>query len=108
MQNRDAEETETILSGYESVAEFFDAPIIHIGRAWDYFYTLHSESPPFSLYLDESNPTDEGKALIAYVLYAYLTGESPQLTLTFGLDSEVAALLQTVAWDSYLTYAPQP
>ena len=108
LQNRDAEETETILSGYESVAEFFDAPIIHIGRAWDYFYTLHSESPPFSLYLDESNPTDEGKALIAYVLYAYLTGESPQLTLTFGLDSEVAALLQTVAWDSYLTYAPQP
>ena len=107
LQDRNIEETESFLSAYESAAEFFEAPIIHIGRAWDYFYTLHSEEPPFSLYLDEANPTEEGKALIAYVVYAYVTGESPLLTTTLGLDGDDALLLQNTAWDSYQMYGLQ-
>ena len=107
LQDRNIEETESFLSAYESAAEFFEAPIIHIGRAWDYFYTLHSEEPPFSLYLDEANPTEEGKALIAYVVYAYVTGESPLLTTTLGLDGDDALLLQNTAWDSYQLYGLQ-
>ena len=101
-QERDPVQTEAILSGYDRVAGDFDAPIIHIGRAWDYFYTSHHENPPFSLYLDYAHPTDEGKALIAYVLYSYLTGESPQGLYSFLLSENDARLLQTVAWDSYL------
>ena len=107
LESRSIEETESILSAYETVANFFDAPIIHIGRAWDYFYTLHSEEPPFSLYLDEANPSEEGKALVAYVVYAYVTGESPLLAPTLGLDAEDALLLQNVAWDSYQLYGLQ-
>ena len=107
LQDRNIEETESFLSAYESAAEFFEAPIIHIGRAWDYFYTLHNEEPPFSLYLDEANPTEEGKALIAYVVYAYVTGESPLLTTTLGLDGDDALLLQNTAWDSYQLYGLQ-
>ena len=101
LQDREPVKTEAIMSGYEDIANFFNAPIVHIGRAWDYFYTLHSESPPFSLYVDYAHPTQHGKALISYVLYAYLTGESPLGTPTLTLNADDAQLLQTVAWDSY-------
>jgi len=101
-QERDPIQTEDILSGYDRVADDFNAPLIHIGRAWDYFYTSHNENPPFSLYLDYAHPTEEGKALIAYVLYAYLTGESPIGLYSFLLSEDNALLLQTTAWDSYL------
>ena len=101
-QHRDPVQTEDILSGYDRVADDFNAPLIHIGRAWDYFYTSHSDNPPFSLYLDYAHATDEGKALIAYVLYAYLTGESPVGLHSFLLSDANAQLLQSTAWTSYL------
>jgi len=102
-QQRDPIQTENILSGYDRVADDFNAPIFHIGRAWDYFYTSHNENPPFSLYLDYAHATDEGKALIAYVLYAYLTDQSPIGLTSFLLSDEKAQLLQNTAWTSYLS-----
>ena len=100
-QHRDPIQTDEILSGYENIANDFNAPIVHIGRAWDYFYTSHNENPPFSLYLDYAHPTNEGKALIAYVLYAYLTHESPVGLSYFQLSEYNAQLLQSLAWESY-------
>ena len=100
-QHRDPIQTDEILSGYENIANHFNAPIVHIGRAWDYFYTSHNENPPFSLYLDYAHPTNEGKALIAYVLYAYLTRETPVGLSYFQLSEYNAQLLQSLAWESY-------
>jgi len=104
LQDRDPVHTAGILNGYEEIAGYFDAPIVHIGRAWEHFYTQHNESPPFSLHFDYAHPTQEGKALISYVLYAYLTGKTPVDTPILGLDADDALLLQTIAWESHQAY----
>ena len=104
LRDREPVATEDLLLAYEGIAAQFNAPIVRVGRAWDYFYTLHSENPPFSLYADAEHPTQEGMALISYVLYAYLTGDSPIDTPRLGLSADNALLLQTVAWDSYQAY----
>lgn len=100
-QNREVALTEEILFGYENLAAEFDAPIAHIGRAWDYFYTSNNESPPFSLYRDYAHSTPQGKALIAFVLYAYLTGASPVNLSSLSLADEEALELQEIAWLTY-------
>jgi|GEM_PF-4667220 len=96
-QNRNPVIAENILSRYEYVADEFDAPIVHIGRAWDYFYISHKESPPFSLFTDYAHATDQGKSLISFVLYAYLTGNSPIRMDNLSLSEDQAVELQTVA-----------
>ncbi len=100
-QNREVALTDEILFGYENLAAEFNAPIAHIGRAWDYFYTSNNESPPFSLYRDYAHSTPQGKALIAFVLYAYLTGESPVNLSSLSLADEEALELQEIAWLTY-------
>ncbi len=102
-QNRDVALTDEILLGYENLAAVFDAPVVHIGRAWDHFYTSYNDAPPFSLYLDYAHATPHGKAMIAYVLYAYLTGESPVNLPTLSLPADEALELQSVAWHIYQT-----
>jgi len=105
-QNRNPVIAENILSRYEYVADEFDAPIVHIGRAWDYFYISHKESPPFSLFTDYAHATDQGKSLISFVLYAYLTGNSPIRMDNLSLSEDQAVELQTVAWATYNANAP--
>ena len=100
-QNRDSVITENILSRYEFIAQEFNAPIIHIGRAWDYFYTSNDESPSFQLFKDYAHATEQGKSLIAYTLYAYLTGESPINLSDLSLDDQDASEIQTFAWATY-------
>ena len=75
-----------------------------IGHAWDFFYTSNNESPPFSLFVDYAHATPQGKSLIAFVLFAYLTGETPVYLSSLGLDDDEALQLQTIAWDTYLAY----
>ena len=93
--------TDDILTRYEIIGNYFSAPVIHIGRAWDYFYTSYSESPPFSLFSDSVHANDYGQSLITYVLYAYLTGESPVYLSSLSLNDDDALILQTFAWDIY-------
>lgn len=104
-QNRDIVITENILSRYELIAQDFNAPIIHIGRAWDYFYTSNDESPPFQLFKDYAHATEQGKSLIAYTLYAYLTGESPINLSGLSLDDQDASPIQTIAWATYKAHS---
>lgn len=100
-QERNPVVTESILSGYEDIANEFGAPVIAIGRAWDYFYTSYNESPPFELFHDYAHATDHGKNLIAFVLYAYLTGQSPVYLSSLSISDDDAFILQTIAWDTY-------
>ncbi len=100
-QNRDPAKIENILTRYEFVADEFEAPIVHIGRAWDYFYISNNESPPFELFLDYAHATKQGKRMIAYTLYAYLTGSSPINLSNLSLSAEEATQLQTIAWGTY-------
>jgi len=100
-QERDPVQTEANLSAYEEIAEYFDAPVVRIGRAWDYFYTSYNEEPPFSLYSDQVHATPQGMALISYVLYAYLTGESPVGLPSLTLNEDDALVLQIVALESH-------
>ena len=99
--NRNPEVTEPILSRYEYIADQFNAPLMHIGRAWDYFYTSNNETPPFSLFTDTVHATDQGQTLIAYVLYAYLTDDSPVNLSSLTLPDHEAFELQTIAWETY-------
>ncbi len=100
-QNRDIRITENILSRYEFIANELGAPIIHIGRAWDYFYISNKESPPFELFKDYAHATVHGKSLIAYTLYAYITNESPINLSSLSLSEQEANQLQTIAWATY-------
>lgn len=100
-QNREVGLTDEILSGYEALAAEFDAPVAHIGRAWDYFYTSHNEMPPFSLYVDYAHATPHGRALVAYVLYAFLTGDTPVNLSSLSLAEQEALELQNAAWQTY-------
>ena len=102
--NRIPDVTEGILSHYEYVADQFNAPIFHVGRAWDYYYRSNNEEPPFSLFTDTVHATDEGQTLIAYVLYAYLTGDSPINLTALTLADDAAFELQTIAWATYQSY----
>ena len=99
--NRNLKVTESILSHYEYLAVQFDAPIVHIGRAWDYFYSSNNEAPPFSLFSDTVHASEHGQAFIAYVLYAYLTGDSPVNLTPLTLDKKEATELQSIAWAIY-------
>lgn len=100
-QNRDIVITENILSRYEFIAEEFGAPIVHIGRAWDYYYKSYKESPPSQLFKDYAHATDPGKSLIAFTLYAYLTDEPPINLSSLSLPEQEAIDLQTIAWATY-------
>lgn len=98
---REPSTTETILSRYEIIGAYFNAPVIHIGRAWDYFYTSNDEEPPFSLFSDSVHANIYGQSLISYVLYAYLTGDTPVDLSSLSLNSDEAYSLQIIAWDIY-------
>lgn len=100
-QNRDIRITENILSRYELIANELGAPIIHIGRAWDYFHVSYDEKPPFPLFKDYAHATVHGKSLVAYTLYAYLTNESPINLSSLSLSDQEANQLQTIAWATY-------
>ena len=99
--SRDPVVTDDILTRYEIIGNYFSAPVIHIGRAWDNFYISYSESPPFSLFSDSVHANSYGQSLIAYVLYAYLTGETPVYLSSLSLTDDEALILQTFAWDIY-------
>jgi hypothetical protein len=102
--SRDPVTTEDILSRYEIIGDYFDAPVIHIGRAWDFFYTSNSESPPFILFSDSVHANTNGQSLISYVLYSYLTGDTAIFLSSLSLNDEDAELLQTIAWDTFNAY----
>jgi hypothetical protein len=96
--------TNAILTGYETIGTYFTAPVIHIGRAWDDIYTDYSEVPPFNLFSDSVHASTHGQSLIAYVLYAYLTGETPVYLSSLSLSVADANILQTYAWQTYNSY----
>tara|TARA_B110000261_G_scaffold72940_1_gene84836 strand:- start:239 stop:1012 length:774 start_codon:yes stop_codon:yes gene_type:complete len=102
--SRDPVTTEDILSHYEIMGDYFDVPVFHIGRAWDFFYTSNSEDPPFSLFSDDVHANTYGQSLIAYVLYSSLTGDSTLFLSSLSLNDEEAELLQTIAWDIFNAY----
>ena len=96
--------TDFILTRYETIGTYFGAPVFHIGRAWDFFYTSYFESPPFALFSDDRHANTYGQTLIAFVLYARLTGTSPIDLSSLSLKDSEALILQTIAWDTYNLY----
>ncbi len=106
-QERNPTVTSSILSRYESISQELGSPIVPIGRAWDYFYTSHNESPPFELFLDYAHATEHGKSLIAYVLYAFLTGNSPVNLSALTLSEDEALELQSIAWATFRSFSGQ-
>lgn len=102
--SRDPVVTEDIISRYEIIGAYFNLPVFHIGRAWDYFYTSYSENPPFSLFSDSVHANTYGQGLITFMLYARLTGESPVYLSSLSLTDEEAYELQVIAWDTYNAY----
>ncbi len=117
---RDTPEAQARLTqAYMSVAQEIGAPIIPAGLAWEH---ARQEQPELVLYRqDGSHPSPAGSYLTAAVLYATLTGSSPEglvasisghpmpegvlnpaKTVTLASFSpEVAGFLQRVAWATY-------
>lgn len=102
--SRDPTVTFNILTRYETIGTYFSAPVMHIGRAWDDLYTSYSETPPFNLWSDSVHASTHGQSLIAYTLYAYLTGETPVNLSSLSLSDADANILQTFAWQTYNAY----
>ena len=102
--SRNPSTTNAILTGYETIGTYFSAPVIHIGRAWDDLYVSYSESPPFNLFSDNVHASEHGKSLITFVLYTYLTGETPVNLSSLFLNDADAFILQTFAWQTYVSY----
>ena len=94
---------EARIEEYEKVGLAFNAAVIANGRAWQK-YSADYPSPTFSLFSDDRHASVHGQSLISYLLYSYLTTESPINLHALDLKAEDASILQDVAWQTYVTY----
>jgi hypothetical protein len=87
---------DAIDAAYRDVAAQTGASVVPAGEAWD--RALH-DAPAIDLWQEDgSHPAKAGTYLVACVLYASLTGRSPEgLAETGGLSSADAAALQRIA-----------
>jgi hypothetical protein len=69
-----AEHYEKSQSHYRALAYQTGAQLIDVARVWE---GLHDRDLSFSLYKDDDHPTLEGTYLVAFVVYAELSGHNP-------------------------------
>lgn len=100
--------TEVIISHYETIGAYFNAPVIALGRAWNLFYATYPDVQPFDLFADNVHASTHGQNLISYVLYAYLTNATPVGLPNLGVSDEDAAILQQIAWQTFESYPTPP
>jgi len=92
------------IDGYDQVGNYFGSKVVAAGRAWSYFEANYGAQFNVDLFDDDRHSSFQGQVLTAYTFYAYLTGESPQGLLDFGLNSALAEALQISAWTTYQSY----
>ena len=99
------------IAGYEAAGSYLNMGVAAVGRAWkkfteDHGGTLNNEGDlPFSLFSDDRHASTHGQVLIAFVFYAYITGESPVNLDSLNLSDVDAKLLQEIAWSTYQNYS---
>jgi len=92
------------INGYDQVGNYFGSRVVAVGRAWSYFEANYGSQFNVDLFDDDRHASFQGQVLTAYTFYAYLTGESPQGLLDFGLTGPLAEALQISAWTTYQSY----
>ena len=97
------EMTAPLDEAYSSIGRELGAEVVPVGLA---FARVTLERPDLALRIaDAKHPTLAGTYLAACTFYAALYRESPEgLAYAAGLDDEVAAYLQTVAWETVRDY----
>jgi hypothetical protein len=98
------EMTQQLYDPYTYIANFFDALVVRVGRA---FASDLDKRPDLPLVVpDLKHPTLAGTYLAACSFYAALHGKTPVGgAYTAGLSDEDASFLQQIAWDSWLEYS---
>ena len=109
---------DALAAAYSGIGRRLSVPVAPVGLAWD---RVRTERPELELFTDDgSHPNPTGTYLVACVMYAAMTGESPVGAPTslsgipmttpgvatsdarevlVDLDVETAAYLQRVAWE---------
>lgn len=93
-----------IVEAHRRISAELDAPVAPVGMA---FEMVRTERPDLLLIGDDDiHATWEGAYLAAATVYATLYGRSPEgLSYAFGVDADVAAYLQRVAWQAVSEWA---
>ncbi len=97
------EMTAPLDEAYSSIGRELGAQVVPVGLA---FAHVTRDRPGLALRIaDAKHPTMAGTYLAACTFYAAFYHESPEgLAYTAGLDDEVAAYLQAVAWETVKEY----
>ena len=97
------EMTAQLDDAYSSIGRELDAEVVPVGLA---FATVTRERPDIALRVaDTRHPAIAGTYLAACVFFAVLQDKSPEgLVYDPGIGADMAAYLQSVAWETVVTY----
>ena len=92
-------------ASYNYIGDLLDAPVVPVARAWQ---LSRQEDPELELFIvDGNHPNEHGTYLAVCTFYAYfwnLTPEGFQYVNDEIITIEERNFLQTIAWQTYLTY----
>ena len=88
-------------AGYGEIGRELNVRVIPVGTAW---LAAHARYPELQLWQDDgSHPSEQGTYLAACVMYAAISGASPEgLSYHGSVSSDIAGQLQTIAADAVL------
>jgi len=94
--------TAQLRNAYVNAGNEIGAIVVPVGLAWE--RVLKNRSNVY-LYDDRKHPTIQGTYLAACVFYASLFGRSPEgIQYTAGLPQEEALYMQSVAWETVVSF----
>jgi len=87
--------SDTIANGYHYISNYFNVPIVPVGRVWK---KVREEHPEINLYdSDLAHPSKSGSYLSACTFFASIYRESPEGVYTNTIDSQNAQIIQRSA-----------
>lgn len=87
--------SDTIAKGYRYVSDYFNIPIVPVGRVWK---KVREEYPEVNLYdADLAHPSKSGSYLSACTFFTSIYRESPLGVITNTISSENAKIIQEAA-----------
>jgi len=87
--------SDTIANGYHYISDYFNIPIVPVGRVWK---KVRTEYPDVNLYdADLAHPSKSGSYLSACTFFASIYRESPEGIYTNTIGAQNAQIIQRVA-----------
>lgn len=87
--------SDTIANGYQYISDYFNIPIVPVGRVWK---KVREENPQINLYdSDLAHPSKNGSYLSACTFYTSIFRETPEGVYTQTIDAVNAKIIQKAA-----------